>query len=161
MSVSPAHLVREIVPFVLLACACGAAVSVPLPSPPTPAPTQPSAASAPPASPPESYDDLAARGPTLAPGMGEIARRSSSGDAVELLRATAGDACVRVAFAAEAPVAAKLVDGKGEALATAGPALQGALGERGPVCVRKGELVQAVAEGAGKAHVRWVAWQAP
>ena len=158
---SPAHLVREIVPFVLLACACGAAVSTPLPSPPTPATAQPSAASAPPASPPESYDDLAALGATLAPGMGEIARRSSSGDAVELLRATAGDACVRVAFAAEAPVVAKLVDGKGEALATTGPGLQGALGERGPVCVRKGERMQAVAEGAGKSHVRWVAWQAP
>src|SRR5208283_5360484 len=128
VSVSPEHLVREIVPFVLLVCACGAAVSTPLPSPPTPASAQPSAAPAPPSSPPESYEDLAALGATLAPGMGEIARRSSSGDAVEMLRAAAGDACVRVAFAAEAPVVAKLVDGKGEALAMTGPALQGALG---------------------------------
>lgn len=154
---------REIVPFVLLACACGAAVSTasaPLPTPAPPASAQPTAAPAPP-SPSESFDDLLALGPTLAPGMGEVARRSSSGDVVELLRAAAGDACVRVAFAAEAPVVAKLVDSKGEALATAGPATQGALGERGPVCVRKGELVQAAAQGAGRSHVRWVVWQAP
>ncbi len=144
----------------LLACACGAAVSAPLPSPaasvapaPGPPPLAPAA--------PESFDDLAGLAPTLAPGMSEIARKASSGDAVELLGAAANDACVRVVFAAESPVVTKLVDGSGETLATAGPAVQGALGERGPVCVRRGEIIRGVAEGAGRSHVRWMAWQAP
>jgi hypothetical protein len=149
-----------VVPFVLLVCACGAAVTVPLPSPAPSVTAAPSPAASVPA-PAESFDDLSALAPTLAPGMSEIARKASTGDAVELLGAAANDACVRVAFAAESPVSTKLVDGSGEALAVAGPALQGALGERGPVCVRRGEIIRGVADGAGRSHVRWMAWQAP
>jgi hypothetical protein len=153
-----ARLVTEVVPFVLLACACGAAVTTPAPA--TPAPASPAATTAPPPAPAESFDDLVALGPTLAPGMHEIARKSSE-DAVELLRADTSDACLRVAFAAAAPVLAKLVDGNGDVLASIGPAANGALGERGPVCVRRGDVVRGTAEGTGRTRVRWVAWQGP
>jgi len=149
--------VREVLPFVLLACACGAAVTAPAPPPPASAPATPAPAPAP----FESYDDLVALGPTLAPGMREIARKASADEAVELLHADSGDACLRVAFAAAAPIVAKLVDQGGEVLASVGPAADGALAERGPVCVRKGDVVRAIAEGAGRSHVRWLAWQAP
>jgi len=151
--------VSEILPFVLLACACGAAVTAPTPASPPPAPA-PIVATPPPA-PAESFDDLVALGPTLAPGMHEIARKASTDEAVELLHADAGDACLRVAFAAAAPIVAKLVDQGGEVLSSVGPAANGALGERGPVCVRKGDVVRATADGAGRSHVRWMVWQAP
>jgi hypothetical protein len=159
----PARLVREAVPFVLLVCACGAAVTeVPglSASPPsTPGPASASAAPAPAAS--ESFDDLAAKAPALAPGMHEAARRSGGLDALELWRAEQGDACLRVAFASSSPVTATLRLQTGELLAaSAQAAVEGALGEKGPVCVRKGDIVKGVAEGP-PAHVRWMVWQAP
>lgn len=152
---------NDVAPFVLLACACGAAVTTTAATPATPtsATAQTVASSVP--APAEAFDDLAALGPTLAPGMREIARKASAEDGVELLRADAGDACVRVAFAAAGPIVAKLVDQGGEVLSSVGPVADGALGERGPVCVRKGDVVRATAEGAGRSHVRWVVWQAP
>jgi hypothetical protein len=149
----------EVLSFVLLACACGAAATTAAPAP-APAPAPPPVVTAQAQPPPESFDDLVALGPTLAPGMREIARKASTDEAIELLHADAGDACVRVAFAAAAPIVAKLVDQGGEVLAAVGPAAHGALGERGPVCVRKGDVVRAMAEGAGRSHVRWVAWEA-
>jgi hypothetical protein len=151
--------VREVLPFVLLACACGAAVTAPAPAAPLPA-SAPIVATPVPA-PPESFDDLVALGPTLAPGMREIARKTSTDETVELVHADSGDACLRAAFAASAPIVAKLVDQGGEVLASVGPATDAALGERGPVCVRKGDVVRATAEGAGRSHVRWMAWLAP
>ncbi len=165
----PARLVREVLPFALLACACGAAVTAPAGSLAPSARSASSASSAASApvvaatapAPPESYDDLVALAPTLAPGMREIARRASADEIVELLHADSGDACVRVAFSAPAPIVAKLVDQGGEVLATTGPAANGALAARGPVCVRRGDVVRAIAEGAGRSHVRWLAWQAP
>ena len=152
---------NDVAPFVLLACACGAAATTTAATPATPtsAIAQTVAPSAP--APAEAFDDLVALGPALAPGMREIARKVSGEEAIELLRADAGDACVRVAFAAAAPIVAKLVDQGGEVLSSVGPVAEGALGERGPVCVRKGDLVRALAEGAGRSHVRWVVWQAP
>ncbi len=155
-----ARLVNEVAPFVLLACACGAAVTTAT-TPPTPPPATAQTAAAPVPAPAEAFDDLVALGPTLAPGMREIARKASSDEPVELLRADAGDACVRVAFAAESPVVARLVDQNGEVLSSLGPARGGALGKSGPVCVRKGDAVRAIAVGAGRSHVRWLAWQAP
>jgi hypothetical protein len=157
------RLVRELAPFVLLVCACGAAVREPTRSP---APPPPAEAEAPPgASAAESlaaFDALAARGASLAPGMREVARKEGGADAVELVKADARDACVRVAFEASAPVAAKLVDHAGNVLAASDvPAPDGVLGARGPVCVRKGDVVRGIAEGSGGARVRWVAWEAP
>jgi hypothetical protein len=93
--------------------------------------------------------------------MREAARKESEGERIELLRAGGRDTCVRVAFEATAPVVAKLVDGVGHVLAaTHEPATEGVLGERGPVCVRKGEVVAGLAEGP-PARLRWVAWEAP
>jgi hypothetical protein len=97
--------------------------------------------------------------------MREVARRAGSTDAVELLRAESADACVRIAFVSSAPIVAKVVDENGEVLASAASAAaEGVLGERGPICVRKGEVVRAVGEGAAPGdvtRVRWMAWQAP
>jgi hypothetical protein len=157
-----ARLVNEVGPFLLLVCACGAAVTAPTPAAPAsdPAPTHAMTAATSAPAPTESFDDLAALGPMIAAGMHEIARKSSE-DAVELLRADTGDACLRVAFAAAAPVVAKLVDGNGDVLASLGPAPEGVLSERGPVCVRRGDVVRGAAEGASRTHVRWMAWQAP
>ncbi len=158
-----AHRVREAAAFAVLACACGAALhraeparGAPQPEPP------PSAASAP--FPPEAtaaLDALAARGHAVAPGMREVARKETAGERVDLARADGRDICVRVAFESSAPVLAKLVDGAGNVLVASSVAsTDGVLGERGPVCVRKGEQVACLAEG-GPAQVRWVVWQAP
>jgi hypothetical protein len=152
--------VRELAPFVLLVCACGAAVREPPPSPaPSVAPTVAASASAVAPDTLAAFDALAARGASLAPGMREVARKEGASDAVELVKAETRDTCVRVAFEASTPVAAKLVDRAGNVLATTdGPATDGALGAHGPVCVRKGDVVRGVAD-AGGAAVRWVAWE--
>jgi hypothetical protein len=162
--------VREFVPLALLAVACASMVRGPagcrraLPdvtSASAAANSSPSidAGSTPPAA--ARFDSMAARASTLAPGMREVARKESAGERVEVARATARDACVRVAFEAAEPVVAKLVDGEGNVLAASERAVtEGVLGAAGPVCVRKGDSVSAIAEGVG-ASVRWVAWEAP
>jgi hypothetical protein len=161
-----AHLVRELVPFVLLVCACGAAVTRasepnPPPSPRTsPEPPVASASSAPDPAAVAAFEALAAQGATLAPGMRETARREGGADPVALVSAEGRDTCVRVAFAASVPVKARLVDAAGNVLAaTSDATIDGVLGARGPVCVRRGDVVKGVAEGVG-ARVRWVAWEA-
>jgi hypothetical protein len=96
--------------------------------------------------------------------MREVARIETAGNRVEIARAEGRDACVRVAFEASSPVVAKLLDGEGNVLASSeGPSADGVLGQRGPVCVRKGDAVSAAAGGAeaAVAKVRWMAWQAP
>ena len=69
--------------------------------------------------PAEPWDALASLGPSVAQGMHEVARKTGAGggDPVELLRAEAHDACLRVAFEADAPLVPKLVDGNGQVLA--------------------------------------------
>jgi hypothetical protein len=161
-----ARLVREIVPFVLLVCACGAAVTrtseptQPAAPPPSSAPPVAGASSAPDPAALAAFEALAAQGSTLAPGMREAARREGGADPVALVSAEGRDTCLRVAFAASVPVKARLVDAAGNVLAASGdPATDGVLGARGPVCVRRGDVVKGVAEGAG-ARVRWIAWEA-
>jgi hypothetical protein len=159
---SPARHVRELAPFVVLVCACGAAVresgAVPLPSA-----AQPSATSVVRAFPPDTvaaFDALAARASSLATGMREVTRRETGTDAVDLTTPEARDTCVRVAFQATAPVTVKLTDEGGNLLATTEDAVtDGVLAARGPVCVRKGDVVRGLAEGTG-ARVRWMAWEA-
>lgn len=113
------------------------------------------------AAPALAFAALAARGPRVAPGMHEVARMQNTGDKVEIAHAEGRDACVRVAFEASAPVLAKLVDGQGNVLASSDkPATGGVLGEHGPVCVRRGQAVSALAEGSG-ANIRWMAWASP
>jgi hypothetical protein len=168
--------VREAFPFVLLACACGAALREPLPgleSAPRAAAPQPHDLEA-----RAAFDALSARAEVLAPGMRETARKESGGEQVEIVRAREHDVCVRIAFEASAPVIAKLLDGAGGLLAeSSAPAREGVLGEKGPVCVRKGDAVACAAENGdagdadtdvdtgartpGHAKVRWVAWEAP
>jgi hypothetical protein len=107
------------------------------------------------------FGSIEARAELVAPGMRELARRESSGERIEIVRADRQDACVRVAFESTGPVVGKLVDGVGAVLATSHEATtRGVLGEHGPVCVRRGDSVSAIAEGPS-ARVRWVAWVAP
>jgi hypothetical protein len=158
--------VREAAAFALLLCACGAALHR-APAPARAATDPEPATSTPPGAPsltPESaaaFEALATRGRSASPGMREVARRETAGERVELARAEGRDVCVRAVFEANAPVIAKLVDGAGNVLvAGAAAATDGILGERGPVCVRKGDVVSCIAEG-GPARIRWVAWAAP
>jgi hypothetical protein len=128
------------------------------------------------------FDALAARGSAVAPGMREVARRETTGPAGEIViaRAEGHDTCVRVAFSATQAVTARLVDGAGNVLAeTDAPATEGVLADKGPVCVRKGDVITGVGIAVGTdgtaaaahaaqapyvayvTYVRWVAWQAP
>jgi hypothetical protein len=166
--------VREAVAFLLLACACGAAAwsGRPVAEPERqgtrddvddPAREERRGDGGSDKGPQEGgFAVLEARAAALAPGMRQVAERyETSGEHVELVRATGSDTCVRAAFAAAAPVVVRLVANDGAVLAeTKVPATEGALGERGPVCVRKGDSVSAVTDGGG-ARVRWIAWASP
>jgi hypothetical protein len=77
-----------------------------------------------------------------------------------MARADGLDACVRVAFAAQAPVAVELVDERGGVLGAVDATTQGVIGEKGPVCVRSGDAVFALVSPAGST-VAFVAWAAP
>jgi hypothetical protein len=154
--------VREAAAFVLLACACGmAARTMPAGVPAVRRETA--------ASPPESdavpvanrFESIEARGPSIAPGMRAAVRRESTGEKIELVRAEQRDTCVRVAFEATVPVVAKLVDGTDRTLAETGTAsIDGVLGEKGPICIRKGETLSVLVNGP-RTRIRWVAWVAP
>jgi hypothetical protein len=155
------RLVREAAAFVLLACACGMAArttpaGVPAVRPETGAsPPTPSVPVA------NRFESIEARGPSIAPGMRAAVRRESTGEKIELVRAEQRDTCVRVAFEATVPVAAKLVDGSDRALAETGTAsIDGVLGEKGPICIRKGETLSVLVNGP-RTPIRWVAWVAP
>jgi hypothetical protein len=155
--------VREAVAFLLLACACGAAWSGgPSAGAKTGETDETDGLAAHPAGPaPDAGGGFAAleqRAGSLAPGMRMAAERENGGERVELVRAVEKDACVRAAFEASEPVSAKLVDAEGVTLAeTAAPVESGSLGERGPVCIRKGDAISGVASG----RVRWIAWALP
>jgi hypothetical protein len=152
--------VREAVPFVLLGCACGAALGHATPPAGSSTRTTESATDGAPST-AAAFDALASVGLAVAPGMHEVARRETRGERADLVGAEGRDVCVRVAFKASAPVLAKLLDGDGKVLAartTVG--IEGVLGELGPICVRKGEVVACMAEG-GPALLQWMAWEAP
>jgi hypothetical protein len=161
--------VREILSLALLAFACGTAMREPAAGTRGAPPTQMATLGHPPrtvqsADAEAAFATLVARGAVVAPGMREVTR-AASGDgrhgAVEVARAEGRDACIRVAFTASSPVVGKLMDGDGNVLAMSdAPTMDGVLGEHGPVCVRKGDAVSAIAEGPG-ASVRWVAWVSP
>jgi hypothetical protein len=168
--------VREAVAFLLLACACGAATlkgraedvrrdgedrRSEAASSPVGGPARDVASVQTAAGWDRGFVTLEGRASVLAPGLRQAAERESAGEPTELVRAAVRDACVRVAFESGGPVTARLIDDDGGVLAeTKAPALEGALGERGPVCVRKGDAVSAVAEGA-TARVKWIAWVSP
>jgi hypothetical protein len=162
--------VREAIAFLLLACACGAALAE-RPAAPNPAkkesdldpraPSDRSGQADPSTSDGGTFAALEALAPSLAPGMRLAMEQESTGTPAVLVHAVDRDACVRVAFESTDPVIAKLVGGDGMILAQSGvPAPSGALGERGPVCIRKGDSVSAAAD-AAQARVRWIAWALP
>jgi hypothetical protein len=157
--------VREAWSFALLALICIAVARGPLAcAGPPPAGDARGASEAASAREDASLAALAARGSFVAPGMRESSRLRSTAEKVVVARARDRDACVRVAFESSAPVLAKLVDRGGNVLASLdAPATGGILGARGPVCVRRGDSVSAVAAGSdgGAGSVRWVAWQSP
>ncbi|MEO6577173.1 MAG: hypothetical protein ABIP89_25215 [Polyangiaceae bacterium] len=108
------------------------------------------------------FEDLASSVDKLAPTMREIARDEKIGEkslVTDILQ-TDKDACVRLAFAATTELRAVLEDQKGLVLAET-KATSGALGERGPVCVRKGGTIRARFEGDGPLRVRFVTWSSP
>jgi hypothetical protein len=156
--------VREAVAFLLLACACGAATvegrvddarrtgSEPHPGAEGAGVWGGSD---------RTFAGLEARAAVLAPGLKQAAERESHGERIDLVRAADADTCVRVAFQAAAPITARLVDADGGVLAQLDAAVpEGALGDRGPVCVRRGDVVGAAADGAG-GPVKWIAWASP
>jgi hypothetical protein len=166
---------RDALPILLLACACGASLRSPPPDPrdrrvasTAPAPKTPlsTADSRDGAEPDPRAVALRDRGATIAPGMRLAAERRSRDAEVDLIHADGQDQCVRVAFDANEPISAQLTNARGEVLArTAEPAGSGVLPAGGPVCVRSGDAISAVAirapdAGPGTA-VRWAAWAAP
>lgn len=107
------------------------------------------------------FEDLAKGADKLAPAMREIGREEKSGEkslVAEILHADA-DSCVRVSFAASTELRAVLEDPSGVLAET--KSKSGALGERGPVCVRKGVTLKARFEGDGAIKVRFIAWSSP
>jgi len=108
-----------------------------------------------------SFVSLEGRATVVAPGLHQAAERETGGERVELVRAASHDACVRVAFESSSPVTARLLDADGGVLAEMhAAAAEGVLGEHGPVCIRRGDAVSAVAEGGG-VRVKWIAWTSP
>jgi hypothetical protein len=104
-------------------------------------------------------DALSARAPSIAPGMREIARHDGGPEVTEVAHAGDKDLCVRLLFVANAPVAAALMDHSGAVLSEAPEGTGGALGENGPVCVRRGQTVRVRFESRSPApRVRWIAW---
>jgi hypothetical protein len=107
------------------------------------------------------FDAIAARAPIVAAGMREAARREATLDGasrVALVRADARDVCVRVAFVASAPIDVTLESTSTGTIASTVHALEGLLGERGPVCVRRGDSVDAAIEGDRGTRIRFVVW---
>jgi len=134
------------------------------------APARTSAAGAPPADATSDgvlpFDTLAARGATDAPLMRE-ALRASALPSPEL-RADR-DLCVRAVVAASAPLRVWLADAggarRGDAAAVGATAVGGAASvlvpPAGPACVKRGEAVRLVAEGAAPPVVRAILFAAP
>ena len=114
----------------------------------------------------ESLDALAARAPSVAAGMREVARGevvpSDAGVvAREIVRADEQDVCVRVTLVAQPAVHAWLTDTRGDVLADARSVEDASLGTRGPVCVRKGSRVSLHIEASGAFVARFVGWTSP
>ena len=160
---------REAIAFLLLACACGAATWSGR-SPDgrkaqldddgsTPGGELNGAEGA--HEPDGAFASLEALAPSLAPGMRRAAEKESVGERIDLVRSVGKDTCVRVAFESAAPVVARLLGADGTVLyETHQASTSGALGERGPVCVRKSDVVSATADGAA-GRIRWIAWASP
>jgi hypothetical protein len=136
----------------------------------TPPPLASSASAAKAATAPDplpSLDAIAARGASVAPGMRAVGREEqklASAARFDAVPKAERDVCARLLFVATAPVRARLEDGAGDVLAElARPAGSGLLGERGPVCTRRGDVIRVAfqPDPAVAARVRWVTWASP
>lgn len=109
-----------------------------------------------------SLDELAARGPNVAPMMRETIRVSEAATTPIELDAKNGDACYRALVAASSPVRVRawFEDDKrvrrGEVASAAG-----LVPPRGPACARKGEKLRLLVEADPGTVARAVVWQAP
>jgi hypothetical protein len=141
------------------ALGCGVkARDVPLPAPSTSAPPgPPPTVASPPPPPVPSLEQLASRQVRLAPGMRELLHAESVTPLP--LPSVERDTCVRVSFAAAAPVSVSLVATDGEILASARGA-EGALDRTGPVCFHANRAPHLAFDGDAGA-VRCVVWAAP
>lgn len=123
-----------------------------------------SSSAAPPASTPAaaprpplpSFEALASQQQRVAPGMHELSRSETSAFP---LPKTERDECVRVAFAADAPVRVTLVASDGTTLARAEPTMAGLLDVHGPICFHADARPALRVD--GDAGVRYVVWAAP
>lgn len=110
-------------------------------------------------------DGLAARGPSVAAGMREVARGeivAASGAADRsIAKADAADTCVRVVLAAQPAVHAWLTNARDVRLADVSDATNTLLAPLGPVCIRKGDTVTLHVEAHAPYGARFVAWASP
>jgi len=111
--------------------------------------------------PERSLESLAEDGKIVAAGMRTLKGEELSGQreiGQELIARADVDTCVRVAFSAGEAVVAQLADEKGRILAETPRVTDGKLGERGPVCARRGETLRVQFMSPGDVVVRFVAW---
>lgn len=158
-----AQRVREFVAFALLAGACCVATRATKPVPPKSqaAAVTPPGSEAPPLDAGAAFQAIEALWAPSVPGMRAVATLEGGAERLELARAEERDTCMRVAFEASEPVVAALVDAASTTLATSSSEqTRGLLAEHGPICVRKGDAIYALATGPVTARVRWVAWAA-
>jgi hypothetical protein len=94
-----------------------------------------------------SLEELAARGASEAPLMRERLRIEHAAPRSEELRAER-DLCVRALYAASRPVRVWFADEGGQRRGEVASGTGGAVPPRGPACVRKGEALRLVVEGA-------------
>ena len=104
-----------------------------------------------------SLEALAARGPTDAPLMRELLRVERAAPRSPDVKAER-DQCVRALFSSASPVRIWFVDQSGATRGDATSAASGSVPPRGPVCVKKGDVLHLVVEGEG---VRAVIFAAP
>ena len=103
---------------------------------------------------------LAARGATDAPLMRELLRVEQAAPRSADVRGER-DLCVRVVFAASAPVKAWFADQTGAARGEVATATSGTVPPRGPACLKKGESLHLVVEAEGPVRARAVLFAAP
>jgi hypothetical protein len=118
----------------------------------------------PPESPLATFEELDGDKGSLAAGMRPLDRADVGSELMrDLIAEAKADTCVRISISATTPVAAELVDDRSRALAEAPEGTRSALGERGPVCIRRGDTVRIrFTPRAGTApRIRFVAWASP
>jgi hypothetical protein len=104
-------------------------------------------------------DALALLGPSLAPGMREVARGESALPLSIVVPGESSDVCLRAVVAAGAPVAAALI-AEGRTLALSEPGPRALLDAHGPICLRKGTHARIEAQGP-RGPARYVVWASP